>query len=137
MPNRIEWDPSFSVGHPMLDLQHQRLLAQCNALADCLALSGRESDLKFHGILHELSDYARTHFSTEEQLLKSVHYPFIEEQIKEHREFQEVMIELNVLAMGGILDKLQTQRMVADWWGKHILGSDMQYIPYFNNGYFT
>ena len=37
MPNRVPWSPSYNVGHPLVDSQHQALLAQPNFVRDLLA----------------------------------------------------------------------------------------------------
>ena len=44
MPNRVEWNPRHSVGDESLDAQHRELLARCNALGDCLAAGGPDTD---------------------------------------------------------------------------------------------
>ena len=67
MPNRVEWNPRHSVGDESLDAQHRELLARCNALGDCLAASGPdtdpEADRRFDLAFKELMALARAHFT--------------------------------------------------------------------------
>ena len=75
MAKQTQWIPHFSTGNATLDEQHQQLLAQCNALADCLTDSGEASKDRFPGILEKLMASVREHFATEKELLYSQRLP--------------------------------------------------------------
>lgn len=72
----VEWQPSYSVGNQVLDDQHKNLLSLCKKAILCMSENSPENVELFHDILGELSNYVRTHFNTEEALMKQVaiHY---------------------------------------------------------------
>lgn len=124
MPNRVQWNSSYSIGHELLDTQHRNLLAQCNALADCLADTGPEGDSKFHATFNALMAQAGEHFTTEETLLAQCGYPQLEEQQNEHDEFDYLA---NDIITTENFEKIELQRFLALWWVGHIVGSSKKY----------
>lgn len=127
MPVHVTWNESFSVGNDMLDRQHQKLLDLCNALADCASLNPEVAHLRFHDILHQLTQYAREHFRVEENLLQQYHYPDLAHQQADHAAYEEKMVDWAFAATMDVLDTVDAQRFLALWWRDHILVSDMQY----------
>lgn len=124
MPNRVQWNSSYSMGHELLDTQHRHLLAQCNALADCLADPGQEGDLKFRAIFDALMIQAGEHFAAETALLAQCGYPQLEEQQNEHDEFDYLA---NDIITTENFEKIELQRFLALWWVGHIVGSSKKY----------
>lgn len=57
--SRIRWDESFSVGHPLMDSQHQKLIAVCNQMAANLEHVGPDAEQAFHELLDDFSEYAK------------------------------------------------------------------------------
>lgn len=133
MPTETIWDESFSVGNPILDNQHKKLLRICNDLAACVERNPPDSDSRFHDILNDLSAYAREHFATEEGLLKQLGYPNLVEHAEEHFIYVEKFTEILSLASDGMLDKAGTLMFLSKWWADHILVSDKGYQAYFEH----
>lgn len=130
MPEKLAWDTSYSVGSAALDAQHKKLLALCNALADCADDASPQADSKFHEVLNELAVYSRVHFTAEEKLLVRCNYPLLEKHKKEHAKFNELIAEKLVAAVDGTLEKVGLHRFLVDWWAEHILIKDMHYRDY-------
>ncbi len=124
MPNRVQWNASYCMGHDLLDAQHRDLLAQCNALADCIADAGQDSDLKFRASFDALMAQAREHFATEESLLAQCEYPMLEEHQNERDEFDYLA---NDIITTENFEKVELQRFLALWWVGHIVGSGKKY----------
>lgn len=124
MPNRVQWDPGYSVGNAILDEQHSQLLAQCNALADCIADAGPQSDLKFQKIFNELMTQSSEHFSMEETLLARCAYPMLEEHQNELDEFNYLANEIITTEN---FEPIELQRFLTLWWIGHIVGSGKKY----------
>lgn len=124
MPNRMQWNLGYSIGHETLDRQHQDILAQCNALADCLADAGQENDQKFETIFNQLMARAGEHFSTEEALFAQFGYPMLEEHQNEHDEFNYLT---NDIITTNNFEKIELQRFLALWWVGHIVGTGKKY----------
>ena len=123
MSNRMQWDSRHSVGNETLDDQHRNIVAQCNALDDCLADAGEdgdEGDRKFRKIFDELMALSREHFATEEALLAASGYPMLDEHRNEREEFDYLAAEIITTEN---FDKDELQSFLALWWTGHILGS--------------
>jgi hemerythrin len=120
MPNRVEWSPRLSVGNETLDAQHRDILAQCNALANCLDDASEESDGKFDEIFSDLMSRALEHFSTEEELLTHCGYPDLDDHRSEQEEYGFLATEI-VTAEN--FDRSELQTFLALWWAGHVMGS--------------
>ena len=127
MAKRTQWIPHFSTGNATLDEQHQHLLAQCNALADCLTDSGEAGDGRFPGILEKLMASVREHFVTEKELLSSNGCPMLDEHEHEGDEFDYLASEI-VTTENFDMDELQT--FLALWCTGHIAGTSLRQRPY-------
>lgn len=124
MPNRFQWTPEYSVGSEVLDLQHQAILAQCHALADCIANAGPDGDQAFNTTLDALMTQAREHFAAEEALLKQWAYPQLDEQQNERDEFDFLAHEIITREN---FEPIELQRFLSLWWTGHIVGSSKTY----------
>lgn len=124
MPNRVQWNPGYSVGHDVLDRQHRAILAQCNALADCIADAGPQGDQQFQTLFDALMAQASEHFCTEAALLAQYAYPEMEALHNEQDEFDYLAQDI-VTAKN--FDAVELQRFLALWWLGHIVGSGKKY----------
>jgi len=118
----------MSIGHPVLDEDHKKLLALINTFE---AATGSE-EIEF--VLCELLDYTRTHFAREEALQRACRYPFSEAHHKAHEKlFQDVsqlcrkweQLEVPDQAMVG-----EIARFFRKWLIEHILKEDMATKPH-------
>jgi len=124
----VEWQPDFSVGNDELDEQHKKLLGLCKMAVSCMADESPEGTLLFHDILNELSGYVRTHFRTEEALMKACGYPLLAQHQREHDKYHDRLTELLVKAGRGDINRDGLHHYLSNWWSNHILGSDKQYV---------
>lgn len=127
MPKRTHWIPHFSTGNATLDEQHQQLLAQCNALADCLDNPGLTAGSSFSSILEGLFASVREHFATEKELLAGNDYPMLDAHVHEGEEFDYLASEI-ISAKNFDQEELQTY--LALWCTGHIVGTSGQQRPY-------
>jgi hemerythrin-like metal-binding protein len=125
MPNRVQWDANFTVGHDVMDEQHRHLVAQCNVLADLCAVDGGNSsaDPQFIAAYDRLMTLAREHFSAEEALLVAGGFPDLEDYRFEIEEYGYLAAEI---ATAENFDRIELQRFLALWWVGHILGAAKQ-----------
>ncbi|MEI8029789.1 MAG: hemerythrin family protein [Comamonadaceae bacterium] len=124
MPNRVQWNPSYSLGNEILDRQHCDILMQCNALADTFADTGSQGEQKFQKIFSELMAQCGEHFSTEEMLLTRCACTGIEEHQNEHDEFNYLA---NEIITAENFENIELQRFLTHWWVGHIVGSGKRY----------
>ena len=127
MAKRTQWIPHFTTGNTTLDAQHQHLLAQCNALADCLGDTGEAGSDRFPGSLEQLMTSVREHFATEKELLARNDYPMLDEHEHEGEEFEYLASEI-ISIENFDMDELQT--FLALWCTGHIVGTSERQRPY-------
>jgi hemerythrin-like metal-binding protein len=124
MPNRVEWNPRHSVGDESLDAQHRELLARCNALGDCLAAGGPdtdpEADRRFDLAFKELMALARAHFTAEEALLSARDFDGLDALRNEVEEFDFLAAEI---ATTENFDRQELQTFLSLWWAGHVAGT--------------
>ena len=125
----LEWKSSYSVGVGTLDQQHKTLLDLINGLA------GENPD---HGskrcfiALNGLVKYAQLHFETEEELMRVHGFSGLAMQEKEHEAFTQKVFELNQRLADGAPDIFSDLlSFLKDWYITHILGTDREYIGFF------
>jgi len=129
----IEWQQSYSVGNEVLDDQHKKLLGLCKNAVQCMSDESPEGTLLFHSTLKELSDYVRTHFKTEETLMKACGYPQLAQHQREHDKYHDRLTDLLVKASWGDIDRDGLHHHLSHWWSEHILGSDKKYVELIKN----
>ena len=122
----IEWDESLSVGHELLDKQHQKLIELTNILID-------NSNAAFNSrliseSLDELMKYSKYHFQTEERILKNCNFSLYQEHIKEHEMF---ILKISSFCLDVIENKQSvTEEMIqflSAWLLDHFAVKDQQY----------
>ena len=128
MPNRVSWEPIFSLDNPTLDAQHQGILVQINALADCIdaaiADNTSDSNQSFDSAFQAHMATAAEHFASEEALLTQCAYPAMEEHHNERDEFNYLT---NEIITTDNFERAELQRFLSLWWVGHIVGSATKY----------
>lgn len=128
MTNILQWDSSFEMGIPILDLQHKILFGIYLELAQLQQTQSSPSKESIWQLVQKLQDYTQFHFQEEEMLLLESSYPDYESQHNEHEMFSRLIgqfkIELdyeNPLIVENIL------LFVKKWLISHILKKDVKY----------
>lgn len=88
----ITWTSGMEVGVKKVDEQHKDLVEQINKLHSAM-MERRGADL-VGSTLEFLKNYALTHFSTEEGLMRVYNYPGYETHKKLHEEFKVDFLKL-------------------------------------------
>lgn len=84
MIHTFNWSPDLSVGNRQIDQQHMRLISYCEKAAASLSQSKIEI-AAFHGMLNDVAELMRNHFTTEEAYLRSSQYPYLRAHVDDHR----------------------------------------------------
>ncbi|NQT74235.1 MAG: hemerythrin family protein [Chloroflexi bacterium] len=127
---KVIWDDSFSVGVRELDEQHKKLIAMLNTLIEAGNVDVKSEIVS--DTLMKMSEYAKVHFTTEEEYMLSFGYPEYDVQKQQHREFKKKTAFT-------AFDTTEHQPSVPmelvlflkDWLTNHILISDMKYRSFF------
>lgn len=120
----IKWNSDLAVGIDEIDEDHRKLITYLNDLfAACFAAQG-PAVLK--GTLEAMQRYTREHFSHEEDVMRKVGYPGLEEHRAQHAELiselDDLVDEFEHGADHGLSNK--TLQFLEDWLLHHILIED-------------
>lgn len=117
----IAWRESYEIGVERIDCQHRQLLVKLNEFFDaCSNQQGRE---KIEETLKFLKDYTLEHFGDEEDLMNGIHFPELNDHMKEHAEFVKTVLDLEqqVKEKGvSVLTTIKLNRTLTDWLLNHI-----------------
>ncbi len=120
------WDEKLSVGNSDIDEQHKWLI-------DFISNSREQSVEGVKKSLMELYRYTREHFVFEENHMKSIGYPKLEEHIEQHN---QLLIKLTEFTEHSLLkgDTLQDFYTMLDTWiVSHVMKHDKAYAKFFQS----
>lgn len=117
----IKWTEGFSVGVPLMDEQHQRLIALINAT------NGRPDERGMEENIKALFAYADLHFHEEEKLLRDKRYPELGNQLREHAHFLKKAADFAARVSRDPNVCEQLNAFLCGWLSRHILEVDMKY----------
>lgn len=120
----IKWDNSYSIGVPVIDEQHMKLVDIINKVAEQLENKDGGFDTLLE-VVTELDNYVKEHFSFEEALMQKTNYPGYDVQLKQHNALRDKLDSLN------IFDETNTEAFFKDmlqflfrWLINHIANTD-------------
>ena len=122
----IEWKPSYSVGVPTFDRQHQKLFELINQLHEAMAKGKAREQMS--PIVSELYNYTKTHFREEEETLARARYTKLPTHKLMHREFEAKVDAFGKDVKEGKLGlSIEVMGFLKDWLAAHILKVDREY----------
>lgn len=127
----ITWTPSFSVGHPVLDADHRKLIDILNQIYDAWQT---HSSVELGRMFDELLDYTDHHFSREESHLAARDYTDLARHHAAHERLRELVHAFRSRHLAGLTADAMTEEMakfLKSWLMDHILEEDMKYRPLF------
>jgi len=125
MVSKIEWNDSYLLEIPEIDLQHKKLLEVANKLYDTASGSEESYKLNMAKVLKSLTDYTVYHFSAEEEFMRKYGYAGVALHKVAHDNFvSEVNHQILKLNTGTRDDGLQFYSYLANWVLNHIAKAD-------------
>jgi hemerythrin len=131
----FNWNQSLATGNEAIDSQHQELFRRLELLVE----SSQSADYskKVSDAVSFLENYIFRHFTAEEMLQSSNHYPEFEKHQKEHREFLTTVAnlrqEFNADGSSQIL-LLKSIAFLGNWITNHVLQSDKDLATFLQGG---
>lgn len=123
------WNEKYSVNIREIDDQHKKLIGMVGQLHDAMRQGKGKQALD--EVLRNLIQYTRTHFATEERLMKVNGYPEYETHKAKHDSMtQKVANIYREYQEGKATISLEVMNFLENWVDKHIMGTDMQYGPF-------
>jgi len=116
--NFIEWSDDVLVNVQKVDEQHKEMARILNALFQTLG-SGR--DIQAKALMNELELEVKTHFETEEELMKNYKYLNFFSHKLEHDRFLNKVIKLNeAIQTDNEIVNLEMLKSFKNWFFNHI-----------------
>jgi hemerythrin len=127
----VEWDDRYSVGIPLIDSQHQKLIEMTNDLYNA-CLEGTEAAAgNFRSAIRGMVDYVKYHFAAEERLLENAKYPGIAAHKREHESFViKVLQDVKDFESGKKFVPNIFVRYLKEWILAHIAVEDRKYADF-------
>ena len=126
----IVWDEKYSVGFPLIDDQHKKLVDMINALFELDKSEDASKRAAFAKGFSKAGEYTQTHFHDEEQILEKAGYPELAEHKKLHQAFMNGVWEEFSLFNKGSKSASGLPKLLMDWLLTHIAVADKKYVPY-------
>ena len=125
----ITWNDNFSVNIPQFDQEHQQLIAMINSLHEAMKQgTGKKA---MGTLLDDLTNYASTHFSHEEQMMVRYSYPDFKKHKQSHVDFAQTIKEYRSLYENSSLSAGNLLNLFQSWLINHICDTDKQYTAFF------
>jgi hemerythrin len=135
--SRFEWSNPYSnpyyVGIRPIDNDHRGLFEAMDDLQD--AVEHRRGEAEISHTITYLVRYVQEHFEREERLMREYGYPKFTEHKNEHRKLTRQVFAIQKLyeTDHSWVDLEKVVEFLRGWLRGHILGSDMEYVPYLND----
>ncbi len=127
----IEWKQRMTVGDAKLDSEHKELVSKINELMiSAMAGKGKEKILQ---TVNFLGNYAKTHFTDEEEYMLTHKYPGLAGHKQIHREFIKKFLDFKgKIEKGEVTSSLtvEVQTFLGDWLVNHIMKEDRKYADF-------
>ncbi|WP_144673055.1 bacteriohemerythrin [Campylobacter jejuni] len=117
------WDEKYSINDEKIDAQHQKLFELAAKIENTIYKFVQRDELK--EILTELFNYMKEHFNNEEDYMRKIHYPYLNEHKIMHKNIIHDMSHLiqNIKTANDLKEKLYT--IISEWLLEHILHHDV------------
>jgi hemerythrin len=120
----FEWDETYAVGNDDIDEQHKKLFTLAKSVSDMTDAK----QVKSH--IMDLFKYTREHFCAEEQMMKQIGYPKLDEHKELHEELITKLSNLSTPSFDTDQSISQFQKFVYDWLVDHIMNHDKEYFHF-------
>jgi len=120
----FEWNDSLRLGDAVLDEQHRRILELANAISD-----HDDRTVVQHAIM-ELFRHTREHFGVEEDLMRKLGYPRLEEHRKQHEALIEDLGHVAARKFEDSASIKEFKAFVHRWIVEHLLEHDRKLIDF-------
>jgi hemerythrin-like metal-binding protein len=126
----LTWRDDFNVGVAKFDEDHKHLVDLINELHDAMSRGKGMSALE--SVLDRLLDYSRSHFKSEEDLMREHGYPELEEHAADHQKLLERAESYrDKLSNGGRMMSVEVAEFLVEWLRTHTREMDQRYAEFF------
>lgn len=132
--SKIKWEDSFSVHNAEIDEQHQKWIAIYNKMHESMIKESAQSGAGAEA-LKAMLDYARYHFSFEEEYMRKINYPNLIEHHRIHKDFDNLIYTYyRDKQEGKVVLGTEIIRILKNWLLGHITKEDKKYALFLEEG---
>ena len=125
----MKWNDSYSTGIKRFDEQHKGIIILLNRLLD--TIKDRKKMDETGAVLSELTVYANSHFTEEENAMMLHGYPFYSAHYEEHNTLRSKVNELRQKhTEGNMPHTVEMLKFVSHWVDNHLKDTDINYGPF-------
>ena len=117
-------------GVDLIDHQHAMLVEIINDLLSALSYR-RDEAIRLSPLLSELSQYAYSHFNTEERLMQIISYPNLNMHRRLHANLMDDLDEISYRLYLGVATLSEFVNFLGDWISKHVCLEDVNLAEYY------
>lgn len=126
------WNDKYSVNIKQIDEQHKTLINLINDLATAMKAGKGKDTLGI--VIGRLIDYTKTHFATEEVLMKEYKYPEESGHKKTHEDFVFKVVDVHTkFQSGNLFLSTEVLQFLQDWLINHIGAVDKKFGAFLNS----
>ncbi|MCP4254771.1 MAG: hemerythrin family protein [Candidatus Scalindua sp.] len=126
----IEWDKEHSLGLSIIDEEHKKVIEIINRIIVAKQRDNYPEEIE--AMLHEMIDYAWSHFKTEESYMLEFNYSEYQYHKEEHYDFVHRMNSYcSRVVNGNYQFSNEILEFLKQWLVRHIEGTDKRYIECF------
>jgi len=124
----ITWRNKMSIGEPMIDADHKRLIELINEYE--AAVNAMDLDM-LKSTFEGLMKYTETHFNREEKLMRAIHYKDYNSHRDAHEDLKTELHKFHngILNKGRHVSLSEVNQFLHDWLIDHVLNEDMKLKP--------
>ena len=127
----FDWKDEYSVGIARLDEQHKKLVSLLNDLYGAMK-EGKGNEI-LDDVLKGLVTYTKTHFASEENLMKQYKFPGYGLHKERHESMGRHVLSLyDKFKSESKPNTLEIANYLKGWLANHIMGTDKLYRAFLN-----
>ena len=127
----IKWRESYNTGIEQFDMEHHKIVELIDAMF--AAIRDKSSKEVVETVCKDVLSYAAYHFANEEQAMKAVNYPELDEHTAEHARLKSEAEKFhNTITNNFPEGTVELYRFLREWLVGHIQDCDKKYTPYLN-----
>lgn len=131
---RLAWSESLSVGNPIIDQQHKKLIQICHDGVQHFRSKDTNPEAA-HQCLNDFVAFLREHFDSEEAALRRSHCPsdiYVQHRA-EHLKYLEALTEILVDGLWQSLDGERLSELMVGWVVYHLTTFDLPSKAFMSN----
>lgn len=119
----LQWKPSFALGIPAVDLEHQNMIRMINALY--ASVNDENNVAAVQTALGDIHAGIAAHFALEERLMRAAAYAGYAAHKDDHEDLLEQIRDMmDAYWDDAAAGRAMLQRSLSDWFGRHFATFD-------------